>query len=65
VIHRQGASYVMRVKPDNTAERVAVNLGPGRDDHVQIHGTLRAGDRIVIRGGERLEPGQTVAVQYL
>jgi RND family efflux transporter MFP subunit len=65
VILRQGASYVMRVKPDNTAERVAVNLGPGRENHVQIDGNLSAGDRVIIRGAERLEPGQAVKVQYL
>jgi len=65
VIQRQGASYVMRVRPDNTAERVAVNIGPGYANHVQIDGTLRAGDRVIIRGGERLEPGQTVKVQLL
>lgn len=65
VILRQGASYVMRVKPDNTAERVAVNIGPGIDNHVQIDGRLQAGDRVVVRGGERLEPGQTVKVQLL
>ena len=65
VILRQGASYVMRVRADNTAERVAVNLGPGRDNQVQIDGTLRAGDRVVVRGGERLEPGQAVKVHLL
>ena len=65
VILRQGASYVMRVRSDNTAERVAVNLGPGRDNQVQIGGMLRAGDRVIIRGGERLEPGQAVKVQFL
>lgn len=65
VILRQGASYVMRVRADNTAERVAVNLGPGRDNQVQIGGTLRAGDRVIVRGGERLEPGQSVKVQFL
>ena len=65
VILRQGASYVMRVKADNTAERVAVNIGPGYANNVQIDGLLRAGDRVVVRGGERLEPGQTVKVQLL
>lgn len=65
VILRQGASYVMRVRPDNTAERVAVNLGPGRENHVQIDGSLQAGDRVIIRGAERLEPGQAVKVQLL
>ena len=65
VILRQGASYVMRVRPDNTAERVAVNIGAGYANHVEIDSTLRAGDRVIIRGGERLEPGQTVKVQLL
>jgi multidrug efflux pump subunit AcrA (membrane-fusion protein) len=65
VILRQGASYVMRVKSDNTAERVAVNIGPGYANHVQIDGLLQAGDRVVVRGGERLEPGQAVKVQLL
>ena len=39
---------------------MAVNIGPGQANHVQIDGMLRAGDRVIIRGGERLEPGQTV-----
>ena len=65
VILRQGASYVMRVRADNTAERVAVNIGPGRENQVQIDGTLRAGDRVVVRGAERLEPGQSVSVRLL
>jgi len=65
VILRQGASYVMRVRDDNTAERVAVNIGPGHANNVQIDGTLRAGDRVIIRGGERLEPGQSVTVRLL
>jgi multidrug efflux pump subunit AcrA (membrane-fusion protein) len=55
----------MRVRPDNTAERVAVNIGAGYANHVEIDSTLRAGDRVIIRGGERLEPGQTVKVQLL
>jgi RND family efflux transporter MFP subunit len=65
VILRQGASYVMRVLPDNTAERVAVVIGEGRANNVQIDSALKAGDRVIIRGGERLEPGQSVTVQYL
>jgi RND family efflux transporter MFP subunit len=65
VILRQGASYVMRVRPDNTAERVAVNIGPGHANNVQIDGMLSVGDRVIIRGGERLEPGQSVTVRLL
>jgi multidrug efflux pump subunit AcrA (membrane-fusion protein) len=65
VILRQGASYVMRVRPDNTAERIAVNIGPGHANHVQIDSSLIAGDRVIIRGGERLETGQAVKIQLL
>ncbi len=65
VIQRQGANYVMRVRPDNTAERVAVNIGPGHANNVQIDGLLRAGDRVIVRGGERLEHGQPVQVRLL
>jgi RND family efflux transporter MFP subunit len=65
VILRQGTSYVMRVKSDNTAERVAVNIGPGFANQVQIDGLLQAGDRVVVRGGERLQPGQSVKIQLL
>jgi hypothetical protein len=32
---------------------------------VQIDGSLRAGDRVIIRGAERLEPGQAVKIQLL
>jgi hypothetical protein len=32
---------------------------------VQIDGLLQAGDRVVVRGGERLEPGQAVKAQLL
>jgi multidrug efflux pump subunit AcrA (membrane-fusion protein) len=53
------------VRADNTAERVAVNIGPGRANQVQIDGMLVAGDRVIIRGGERLEPGQSVTVRFL
>ena len=46
VIYRQGASYVMRVRPDNTAERVAVNIGPGQAaflHRAEMNGLARSG----------------------
>lgn len=63
VIQRQGAAYVFRVAENNTAERVPVRVGSGRESEVEILGDVFEGDRIVIRGGERLQPGQLVAVQ--
>ena len=63
VILRQGAAYVFRIGKDNKAERVPVEVGTGQDANVQITGKINQGDRIVIRGGERLQPGQTVSIQ--
>jgi hypothetical protein len=42
-----------------------VNIGPGRANHVQIDSSLIPGDRVIIRGGERLETGQAVKIQLL
>lgn len=63
VVLRQGAAYVYRVGAGDKAERITVKVGPGRADRVEVSGTVAAGDRIVIRGAERLQPGQKVAIK--
>lgn len=63
VILREGSAYVFRIGAKSTAERVPVRVGSGRESEVEILGEVFPGDRIVIRGGERLQPGQAVAVQ--
>lgn len=59
---RQDGSFVMRVRGDNTAERVAVTTQPADGDLVTVEGDLAAGDRVVVRGIERLQNGQKVSV---
>ncbi|KAA9131290.1 efflux RND transporter periplasmic adaptor subunit [Marinihelvus fidelis] len=54
--------FVMRVKEDNTVERVDVSTGIGLDAHVEVLGGLDHGDRVIVRGGERLQPGQSVLI---
>ncbi|MFQ5759845.1 MAG: efflux RND transporter periplasmic adaptor subunit, partial [Acidiferrobacterales bacterium] len=61
VIRRDGTS-IFRVKDDDTAERVTVNIGMAAGPLIEVKNGVRAGDRIVIRGGERLRPGQKVVV---
>jgi hypothetical protein len=63
VILRQGTAYVFRIGERSTAERIPVRVGAGRASEVEIVGDVCEGDRIVIRGGERLQPGQAVTVQ--
>jgi RND family efflux transporter MFP subunit len=54
--------YVMRVGADNMVERIAVQTGIGLGSSVEIIGEIHHGDRIITRGGERLQPGQEVVV---
>ena len=61
VLRREGAA-VFRVNGDETAERVAVNTGAASGELIEVSGELRAGDRVVIRGGERMRPGQKVRI---
>lgn len=62
VLRRDGIS-VFRIKADNSAEQVAVTVGIGAGQQVQVIGNINPGDRIVVRGAERLQPGQTVQVK--
>jgi membrane fusion protein, multidrug efflux system len=59
---RQDGNYVMRVRADNTAEKVAVTSVATDGDMVTIRGSVSAGDRVVVRGVERLQHGQRVTV---
>jgi multidrug efflux pump subunit AcrA (membrane-fusion protein) len=62
VIVRADGAHVFRVGKDNTAERVTVRVGNGDAKRVEVTGALAAGDRVIVRGGERLRPGQAVTV---
>jgi RND family efflux transporter MFP subunit len=54
--------FVMRVKSDDTVERVDVRTGIGLGGYVEVTGGVEHGDRVVIRGGERLQSGQSVRI---
>jgi RND family efflux transporter MFP subunit len=63
LILRQDSIFVYRVNEDSTVEQVPVSTGIGDGALIEIQGDLHDGDDIVIRGNERLRPGQVVAVQ--
>jgi RND family efflux transporter MFP subunit len=61
VLRREGSS-VFRIGEDNMAERLTVTTGLGAGQMIQITSGLSVGDRVVVRGAERLRPGQQVTV---
>lgn len=62
LVIRQNHSYVLRVTRTNTVEELDVTPGAGIEDSVEVRGNLAPGDRLVVRGGERLADGQAVRV---
>lgn len=65
VILRREGNFVLRVDSANKAERLAVESGTEVGDLVEVSGAVKPGDRLIVRGGERVEPGQAVDVQPL
>ena len=51
------------VNEDNTARRIRVTTGIGEGEWIEVRGPVQAGDQVVVRGNERLRPGQEVSVQ--
>jgi len=62
LVIRENHSYVLRVTRANTVEQLDVTPGEGIADAVEVRGALAPGDRLVVRGGERLAAGQAVRI---
>jgi RND family efflux transporter MFP subunit len=62
VLRREGIS-VFRINKENKAEQISVEVGIGAGQYVQVIGDVNEGDAIVIRGAERLMPGQAVQIK--
>ena len=63
LVLRPDGTYVFRIRPDQTAERIDVIAGTIEDGWVEVDGSIETGDRLVVRGAERLRDGQTVAIR--
>jgi RND family efflux transporter MFP subunit len=63
LVLRSDGVAVFVINEDNTVRRVRVTAGTGSGDRIEVRGPIQPGDRVVIRGAERLRDGQTVAPQ--
>ncbi len=63
LILRQDGTYVVKIDAENKVHRLPVEVGTGTFERVSIKGELEHGDRVAVRGAERLDEGQKVIVQ--
>jgi RND family efflux transporter MFP subunit len=61
VLRPEGQS-VFVIDSNEQAQQVSVTVGVGQGGNIEILGDVSPGDRVVIRGNERLQPGQDVEV---
>ena len=62
LVLRPGGQSVFVVDANNEARQVNVEVGVGQGEDIEVRGSIAAGDRVVIRGNERLQPGQAVNI---
>jgi RND family efflux transporter MFP subunit len=62
LVLRRDNTFVFKIDPEGAAQRVEVETGVGRGELIEVKGDVAAGDRVVVRGGERLRPGQPVRI---
>lgn len=63
LILRADGTFVMRIDADGIAQRVAVETGDADGELVEVGDSIALGDRLVVRGGERLQAGQRVRIE--
>ncbi|WP_444995838.1 efflux RND transporter periplasmic adaptor subunit [Aliikangiella sp. IMCC44359] len=63
LILRDKESFVVTVDKKDVAHKIKVDVGQGINEWIAVSGSVKAGDRVVIRGGERLESGQKVRIK--
>ncbi len=65
ILIRSDGTYVVTINQDNSAQRVKVRVGQAQGQWINVsveRGQLEAGNRVAIRGAERLTQGQKVRI---
>lgn len=61
LVIKGGSVYLYKISADNKAERVTADIAATVGLWVGLKSGVDAGDKVVVRGAERLQPGQSVA----
>ena len=62
LVLRPDGQSVFVVDANGQAQQIKVTVGVGQGDDIEVLGSISPGDRVVIRGNERLQPGQAVTI---
>ena len=62
LVIRSYGTNVFRVNAESKAEQVPVRVLYGDGEEVEVQAELKDGDKLVVRGAERLRPGQQVRI---
>lgn len=60
LVLREDNTYVFKVDKKGVAQRVAVETGVEEGAFVEVKGPIAPGEKVIVRGAERLEAGQKV-----
>lgn len=60
LVLREDNTYVFKVNGKGVAERVAIQTGAEDGAYVEVKGPVSPGERVIVRGAERLEAGEKV-----
>ena len=63
VVVRKSGAYVFRVDETRIAHKISVVPGEDAGELIAVTGELRADDRVVVLGGQRLRDGQAVTLR--
>lgn len=62
LVLRPDGQSVFVVDGENNARQVAVTTGVGAGEDIEVNGEISAGDQVIVRGNERIQPGQSVTI---
>ncbi len=62
LVLRSNSTQVFRVNGEGIAEAIDVIPGDAEGDWIEVQGDIGMGDKVIVRGAERLRPGQAVKI---